>query len=182
MPMTNMMRPPGTHIPAMAAAAPWVPRRWAPGRPAMFVECRPGRVWLIATICTNVSSSTQRRFSIRPCRKYAITPPPKLVAPITRNARKISASDTLSGDAGSPVTRRVPRGVASFVGLGRDALEAIDDAGLGRAERNPVVPEGLQRGEKFLDAPLDLGMEIVAAVELGLERVLSDERLVLAAR
>src|ERR1700687_1546121 len=150
MPMTNMMRPPGRHIPAMAAAAPAVPRRWSPASTAMFVEFRPGRVWLIATICTNVSSSTQRRFSITPCRRKATTPPPKTVAPNTRNAKTLSPSDTLPGDAGSPVTCRVPRGVTSFVGLGRVALEAIDDAGLGSGERDPVVPEGLHAGEELL--------------------------------
>src|SRR6266852_1802652 len=68
----------------------------------------------------------------------------------------------------------------SLMSLGRIALETIDDAGLRRSERHPLVRETLQREEELLDAVLHLRMEIVLPVELGLERILADERRMVA--
>src|SRR5215472_12546184 len=89
MPTTNMNNPPGRHMPAMPARAPERPRRRSPTRMAMFVEFNPGSDWLMESSSTKALSSSQARFATRPLRRYATTPPPKLVAPIRRNSRKI---------------------------------------------------------------------------------------------
>jgi len=65
---------------------------------ATFAEFRPGRLSLIASSSTRVGSSIQRCLSTRLLRRYATTPPPKLVAPISRKARKISTRVTLPDD------------------------------------------------------------------------------------
>src|SRR6266481_1568380 len=69
MPITNMMRPPGRQTPAIAAVAPSVPRRRSPASTAMFVEFRPGRLWLMASIWTKVGSSIQPCLSTRLLRR-----------------------------------------------------------------------------------------------------------------
>src|SRR6266542_1975478 len=104
-----------------------------------------------------------------------MTPPPKLVAPMSRKARKISPSVTLTGDgAGSPA--RTP----SLMSLGGISLETIDDARLRGAHGDPVAREILHGQEELLDATLHLRVQVVLPVELRLERVLADERRVVA--
>src|SRR5438552_512238 len=77
-------------------------------------------------------------------------------------------------------TRAAHSCVRSLIALRRVALETIDDPGLGGAERHPVVRDVLERYEKFLTATLNFRVELVSPVELGLEGVLADERLVTA--
>src|SRR5262252_4106670 len=68
-----------------------------------------------------------------------------------------------------------------LVSLRGVALEAVDQAGLGSAERQPVVSRLLQGDEELL-TPLDgLLVEIVPAFELGLEGKFATQRLVHAA-
>src|SRR5215510_369761 len=174
MPTTNITSAPGRQMPQIAAAAPVVPRSRSPTRIAMLVALRPGRVWLIESSSTKAVSSSQRCLPTRLLRRYATTPPPKLVAPSRRKTRKISPIETVAGRVGSPLMR------GSLVSLGRVALQAIHDAGLGGPERDPVPGHGLQRHEEVLAASLDLGMQLVAAIELGLERVLAHQRLMIA--
>ena len=53
--------------------------------------------------------------------------------------------------------------------LGRIALEAVDDTGLGRSQGYPITRPELERDEEFLAATPCLGVEFVSPIELGLE-------------
>src|SRR5438093_3805215 len=103
-----------------------------------------------------------------------MTPPPKLVAPMSRKARKISPSVTWTGGAGSSAMS------ASLMRLRGIALETIDDTRLGCPDGHPVAREILHGEEKLLDAALHLRVQVVLAVELRLERVLTHQRGVVA--
>ena len=58
------------------------------------------------------------------------------------------------------------------MGLGRIALEPVDEPGLGRAQGEPVVP-GLQGNEELPTAVHRLLVQFVRAPELHLERKLT---------
>src|SRR6185369_11797868 len=91
---------------------------------------------------------------------------------MSRKARKISPSVTWTGGAGSSAIAR------SLVRLGGIALEPIDDARLGGADGYPVAREILHGQEKLLDATLYLRVQVILAVELRLERILTHQRRV----
>ena len=82
----------------------------------MLVAFRPGRLWLMESSSTNSLSSTQWFFVIRPSRKYGTTPP-KLVAPIMRNWRKMSKTVTLDRAAATSSFSLPIVGIASFIAL-----------------------------------------------------------------
>src|SRR5262245_57270228 len=71
---------------------------------------------------------------------------------------------------------------ALFVRVGRIALQAIDDPGLGRAELHPVARLPLQLLEELPAAVEVQRVELFLALELDLESELADQRPVLAAR
>lgn len=65
----------------------------------MLVAFKPGSDWLIANSSTNSLSLIQWRLATSPLRRYATTPPPKLVAPISRNSTKMSLIGTPADSA-----------------------------------------------------------------------------------
>jgi hypothetical protein len=60
-------------------------------------------------------------------------------------------------------------------------FEPIDEPGLGRAEEEPVTPGLLQRDEELLTTVHCFLVDVVAALEFGLERKLAAQRVVRAA-
>ena len=70
---------------------------------AMLVALRPGNVLLIDVISRNSMSSNHFFRLTSASRRYATTPPPKLVAPITRNVMKISHAETFGRDVAGVV-------------------------------------------------------------------------------
>jgi hypothetical protein len=60
--------------------------------------------------------------------------------------------------------------------LGRVALKPIDQPGLGRAKEQPVSTGLLQRDEELLTTVHCFLVDVVAALEFGLERKLADTR------
>ena len=76
----------------------------------MFVALRPGSVLLIDMSSRKPLSSSHFFLVTNALRRYATTPPPKLVAPMIRNVMKISAGDTfLLGAAGVVTTSDLQR-------------------------------------------------------------------------
>src|SRR5215510_8151262 len=73
---------------------------------------------------------------------------------------------------GRPTPSQMPPRV-SLIALGRIALEPVDEPGLGRAEGEPVAPGLLQRDEELPTAVHRPLVEVVSALELGLERELA---------
>src|SRR5580704_16449008 len=139
-----MSTAPGRQMPIIAATEPSAPRSLSPTRIAMLVAFRPGRLWLMESISTNSLSSTQCRLVTRLPRRYGTTPP-KLVAPMIRNSRKIWPIET----SAHAVAESAPRCKASFVAvslmaLGLIPLETVDHARLGHAERKPILDVLLQ--------------------------------------
>src|SRR5258707_7826949 len=70
----------------------------------------------------------------------------------------------------------------SFVRLRRVALQAVDRAGLGRGERQPVGRDLLQLEEEALTGLQRLGTDAGGAVEAELVGELADEGMMVAAR
>src|SRR5262249_41256360 len=141
----------GRESPTSAATAPSAPAIRSPISIAIFTVFSPGSVWLIVKSSTKAASSIHRRFPTTAFLRCATTPPPKLVAPITRNARKISCSRG--------------RG-ASFVSVDRMALQAVNETGLGGAKRDPAFDVALQRDEELFDELLGFRRHFSAVVEL----------------
>jgi hypothetical protein len=54
--------------------------------------------------------------------------------------------------------------------LGRVAFKPIDEPGLGRAEEEPIAPGLLQRDEELLTTVHCFLVDVVAALEFGLEQ------------
>src|SRR6187455_3239087 len=80
------------------------------------------------------------------------------------------AANGAVGSVGLAMTVVSPRRrQASFVRLRRVALKLVDHPGLGGPERQPIVPELLQRHEELLAALQRLLAEFVMPLELGLE-------------
>jgi hypothetical protein len=67
------------------------------------------------------------------------------------------------------------------VTLGRIALEPIDEPGLGRAEKEPVITGLLQRDEELLAAVDYFLVDLVPSFEFGLESKLATQWMVRAA-
>src|SRR5262245_46690364 len=156
---------PGTQMPATAATAPAAPASRSPSNIARFAAFNPGSVWLIVRSSMNVLSSVHRRRTTMCVRRCAMTPPPKLVAPITKNAPKILA-------------RRAA--VAwSFMPVNRMTLQPIHQPGLGRSEGKPPFSLPLQRDEELLHELLCFDGNVRAGRELHLKCVLADDWLVL---
>ena len=65
--------------------------------------------------------------------------------------------------------------------LGRVAFKPIDEPGLGRAEDEPVSTRLLQRDKELLTMLDCLLVDVVPALEFGLERKLAAQRVVSAA-
>ena len=65
--------------------------------------------------------------------------------------------------------------------LRRIAFKPIDKPGLGRAEEEPVMSGLLQSDEELLTAVSPFLVDLVAALEFGLERELAAQRMVSAA-
>ncbi len=84
-------------MPTIAATAPDVPRSRCPARIDMFVAFKPGSVLLSDINSRNSTSVSQAFFATSALRRYATTPPPKLVAPICKNTPKISRMETRGG-------------------------------------------------------------------------------------
>ena len=59
------------------------------------------------------------------------------------------------------------------MGLGRIAFKPVDEPGLGRAQGEPVAPGLLQRNEELPTTIHRLLVQLVRALELGLERKLA---------
>src|SRR5581483_7671213 len=95
-PSTITKTAPGNISPATAAAAPGTPLRSSPVMTAMLTEFRPGRVSLISSALMKSSSLSHLELRTRYSRRYATTPPPKLIAPAMKNTLKISPSGTLA--------------------------------------------------------------------------------------
>src|SRR5580765_2937177 len=163
-----MSSAPGRLMPAIATTAPSVPRRRSPSSMARFTAFNPGSVWLMVNSSMNVSSSVHRRLTTMLLRKWAITPPPKLVAPMRRKAPKSCSAVSFCAD--------------SFVAVDGMALQAVHEPGFGRAERDPSLGVALQSDEEILHELLRLGGHLVARVELHLKGVFADDGLVVAAR
>src|SRR5262245_60550066 len=92
-------------------------------------------------------------------------PPPKLVAPMTRNVQKIEPSDTRGG---APA--------ASLMVTGSRLPQAVDDPGLGDAEREPVARRLLEAGIERIRALARLHVHVRVALELALVGELADQR------
>src|SRR6516225_5061790 len=71
--------------------------------------------------------------------------------------------------------------LGSLMGLGWIALEPIDQAGLCRAQRQPITSRLLQRNEELPAAVHRLLVQFVGALELGFECKLAAHRAVSAA-
>src|ERR1035438_9050716 len=182
MPTTNISSPPGMHMPRMPATAPITPRNFSPTSTAMFVAFRPGRLWLMDSISTNSLSSIHFRLMTRLLRRYGTTPP-KLVAPMIRNSRKIWKIETSAGAVVAPAVVCNP-GFASgsLMALGLVSVEAVHHAGLGDAQRQPVRDIVLQGYVEHGSQLLLLVRDRFAASELHLEGELAHQRFMLAAR
>src|SRR5258706_8931787 len=153
--MRYMSNPPGRQIATIAAIEPRAPRSFSPTRTAMFVAFKPGRLWLIESISTNSLSSIQCRLVTRLPRRYGTTPP-KLVAPMIRNSRKIWPIET------SPTAGTMPEALwtsalaaASLMTLGLVPLQAVNHSSLSHAEGEPRLHVSLESdvklsGESFL--------------------------------
>src|SRR5215831_18209111 len=163
-----MSAAPGTQMPATAATAPAEPASRSPRSIARFAAFNPGSVWLIVRSSMNVLSSVHPRLTTMCERRCAMTPPPKLVAPMTKNAPKILA--------------RLGAAAALFMPIDRMALQPVDQTGFGRSERNPAFGLALQLDEERLHELLGFARHIRAGRKLQLKRVLSDDGLVFAAR
>src|SRR5579863_3068985 len=174
MPASVIKMKAGKHIPTSASVAPSQPARRSPARIAMFVALSPGRVLLIDVISKNSTSSNHRFFRTNPSRKYATTPPPKLMAPISKNVRKIVRTDGFGLLWGLTA--------ASLMALRRISLETIDESGLRRAEVEPTRCNELQFDEELLDALFGDLVNGFAPVESGLIGELAAHYFVVAER
>src|ERR1017187_7327822 len=182
MPTTNMSSPPGMHMPIMPAIAPIAPRNFSPTSTAMFVAFRPGRLWLMDSISTNSLSSIHCRLMTRLLRRYGTTPP-KLVAPMIRNSRKIWKTETSAGAVVAPAVVCNPGFAAvSLMALGLVSVEAVHHAGLGDAQRQPVRDIVLQGYVQHGSQLLLLLSNTFSAIELHLEGELAHQRFMLSAR
>src|SRR5436190_5547330 len=162
-----MSSAPGRLTPAIATTAPSVPRRRSPSSMARFTAFSPGSVWLIVNSSMNVSSSVHRRLTTMLLRRWAMTPPPKLVAPMRRKAPKSCSALIFGADSLVPVN-----------GM---ALQAVHEPGFGRAERDPSFGLALQSDEEVLHELLRLGGHVVARAKLHLKGVFADDWRVVAA-
>src|SRR5262249_41683713 len=61
-------------------------------------------------------------------------------------------------------------------------IQPINQASLGRAERDPAAQRALQADEEFFEQSFRLARQLTIATELDLKRVLGNKRHVLAAR
>src|SRR5271165_1544045 len=98
-----------------------------------------------------------------------------------RNSRNIWATEA---SAATGATGRASTGgvrAASLMALGLVPLEAINHAGLGYAEREPILYVPLQRDVELGGKLLLLFRYVFSAIELELKSELSHQRLVLAA-
>lgn len=92
----------------------------------MFVVFKPGSDWLMEYISRKVLSSSHRFLATSVERKYATAPPPKLVAPIIKNAEKISETEARAAGEGDAVFSDVGAvDAVSLMRLRRIALEAV---------------------------------------------------------
>src|SRR5215472_5032660 len=166
-----MITAPGRQMPQIAARAPAVPRKRSPTRTAIFVAFRPGKVWLMESNSTKVLSSSHWYFVTRLLRKYATTPPPKLVAPITRKVVKIFKTEISPERAGGWTSSGPGGGMAEtlFVALRCIALQLVDHSRFGRAQRKPVLDILLQGDKELLRPLFDLVVDVFAAIEFDLE-------------
>src|ERR1019366_4505873 len=182
MPTTNMSSPPGMHMPIMPAIAPIAPRNFSPTSTAMLVAFSPGRLWLMESISTNSLSLIHCRLMTRLLRRYGTTPP-KLVAPMIRNSRKIWKTETSAGVLMAPAMVCNP-GFASvsLMALGLVSVESVHHAGLGDAQRQPVRHIVLQGYVEHGCQLLLLLSNTFSAIELHLEGELAHQRFMLAAR
>src|SRR5450631_2742140 len=176
-----MSTAPGRHMPMTPATEPITPASFSPTSTAMLVAFKPGRLWLMESISTNSLSSTQCRLVTRLSRRYGTTPP-KLVAPMIRNSRKIWKTEASAGAVEAPaVVCNAGTGSVSLMALGLVAVEAVHHAGLGDAQRQPVRHIILQGDVELGGQLLLLVGDIFAACELHLEGEFSHQRLMLAA-
>src|SRR5271166_2437189 len=181
MPTTNMSRAPGRHIPKMPAIEPIAPRNFSPTSTAMLVAFKPGRLWLMESISTNSLSSTQWRLVTRLSRRYGTTPP-KLVAPMMRNSRKIWKTETAAGAAVAPAvvcSAGFPPG--SLMALRLISVEAVHHCCLRNAQCQPVLHVLLQGNVELRGQLLLLVADAFSLIELHLEGELAHQRLMFAA-
>src|SRR6516164_4468650 len=152
-------------MPRKAAAAPATPRSESPTMMLMLVELRPGSVWPISSAVMNASSSSQRRRETSISRRYATMPPPKLVAPMTRQAEKMAPSDTRPGAPGD-----------SLMVVWRSLAESVHDPRLGHPEGEPVARRRLEPGVELVRPLEGLHVYVRVALELALVGELADQR------
>src|SRR5581483_8037007 len=168
----------------------------------MLVAFRPGSVWLSSRPARKVSSSSHFSRTTSDCRRYATTPPPKLVAPSVRKARKISRRLTRSTRAGpaaratspSPATAALratatampwsswrvgsPTPAASLIVADLLPGKLVVHRGLRRPELDPGSGLALQEPVKPLGAQLRDRLEAAVVPEVRLVRELPDHDLV----
>src|ERR1019366_1530563 len=179
MPTAYISSAPGRQMPTMAAMAPSAPRNSSPTRIAMLVALRPGKVWLMARNSTNSLSLIQRRLLTRPFRRKATTPPPKLVAPMSRNSMNISPTEIPRGAAEVPsaaLGSGAGTAAVSFMALGCVAFQPVNHSCLGCAQRNPLLHVLLQRDEELFAQLLCLIADFFFAVESDLVGEFSHQR------
>src|SRR5579864_8426903 len=180
MPTTYISAAPGRQMPRIATIEPRAPCSFSPTRIAIFVAFRPGRLWLMESISTNSLSLTQCRLVTRLPRRYGTTPP-KLVAPIIRNSRKIWPIDTPACAIAVSASRcKASFGPLSLMALGLVPLKTVDRARLGHAEHKPILYVLLQGNVELGGQSLLLFGYVLFAIELYLEGELSHQRLMLA--
>src|SRR5208282_6539484 len=94
---------------------------------------------------TKPLSSSQPRLVTRPLRRYATTPPPKLVAPISKNSTKICRTEggvIVAATAGTCAAGVVD---ASLMALRLISLQPVHHPGLGAPQSDPIFSRLLQR-------------------------------------
>src|SRR5581483_5011248 len=131
----------------------------------MFVALSPGSIWLMPSNRTKDPSVSHPCLSTVVLCRCPTTPPPKLVAPTTRNPMKIRLTDG--------------RSLALCEAM---ALQPIYQRDFRRAHGDPVGKVVLQRGEERAHALLEFIRHVLCAVELQLEGILAHKRRMLCAR
>src|SRR5579872_567703 len=167
-PRPMMIITPGRTSPATATRAPGMPRRLSPMITLMLIALSPGRVWLISSASRKASSSSHLVSLPVYSRRYATTPPPKLIAPAVRKVQKIVPSGTSAAGSASAAA------IASFMVIDRLVPHPVNHRGLGGAERDPVPTLFLDFLEKLLRQLARFAMQRGQALEFQLVTQLGD--------
>ena len=110
-------------------------------------------------------------------RRYATTPPPKLVAPMMRNAIKIWRKLTTGGE----LTLGCSAGV-SLMTVGLISLKSINRRRLRNPQLHPISADYLKLIEDCQATGDSLLVQFIAALKFPLEGTLGDELFIVTAR